>query len=122
MTTLAKKTIQSKFLYNIKARKVRSQNERNAEKSTFITHQKSKKNNLQQKSKTFEKICKGVDGVRKSKSYHKGDNWFGIETYEMRNQTRLQIRGKICTLRKISFMTVRELPKMEGKQTVKSHL
>ena len=31
-------------------------------------------------SKTFEKkICKGVDGVRKSKSYHKGDNWFGIE-------------------------------------------
>ena len=68
MTTFAKKTIPSKFLQNIKSKEVRSQNERNAEKSTSITHQKStKKNSLQhQKSKTIEtKICKEVDGVRK---------------------------------------------------------
>ena len=91
-------------------------------KNQHSLHIKNPKKQLKT-SKTFKKIiCKGVDGVRKSKSYHKGDNRFGIEIYEMRNQTRLQIRAKNYTLRKISFMTVCELLKIEGKQTVKSHL
>ena len=34
-----------------------------------------KKNNLKHQKRSKKKICKGVDGVRKSKSYHKGDNW-----------------------------------------------
>ena len=68
MTTFAKKTIPSKFLENIKSRNVKCQNERNAEKSTSITHQKSTKTTAYsiRKSKAFEtKISKGVDGVRK---------------------------------------------------------
>ena len=63
-----KETIPSKIPWNIRSRKVRSQNERNAEKSTSITHQISKKTTAYsiRKSKAFEtKISKGVEGVRK---------------------------------------------------------
>ena len=68
MTAFAKKTSPSKLLWNIKSRKVRSQNERNAEKSTFITQQKAAKTTACsfRKSKAFEtNISEGVDGACK---------------------------------------------------------